>query len=75
MRQLVTMVTGVKTAFSDVNEIIDGDRGVLTCWMDQTYEMDGASQQLSAPTTVLFSRESGEWKLSLFHSIPLPEEA
>ena len=74
-RQLVTMVTGVKTVFSDGNEIIDGDTGVLTCWMEQDYQIDGASQHVSAPTTVLFTRESGAWKVSLFHSIPLAEDA
>ena len=74
-RQLVSMVTGVKTVFHDGNEIIDGDTGVLTCWMEQDYQLEGAPQHVSAPTTVLFKRDSGEWKMSLFHSIPLPDEA
>jgi hypothetical protein len=74
VRELVSMVTGVKSTFSDVHEIIDGDTGVLTCWMDQDYVVEGAAQHVSAPTTVLFTRESGEWKVSLFHSVPMPPE-
>jgi|SRR5438067_7574611 len=74
-RQLVSMVTGVKTVFSDGNETVDGDTGLLTCWMEQDYQIDGAAQHVSAPTTVMFKRESGVWKMNLFHSIPLAEEA
>ena len=74
-RQLVSMVSGVRTVFSDGNEIIDGGTGLLTCWMEQDYQLDGASQHVSAPTTVFFRRDSGAWKMSLFHSIPLPEES
>ena len=43
--------------------------------MEQDYQMDGAAQHVSAPTTVMFKRESGVWKMDLFHSIPLAEEA
>ena len=74
VRELISMVADVKTVFSDGHEIIDGDTGVLTCWMDQDYVVEGAKQHVSAPTTVMFKRESGGWKVSLFHSIPLPPE-
>jgi ketosteroid isomerase-like protein len=74
VRGLVSMVAGVKTKFSDSTEIIDGDTGVLTCWMEQDYTVEGAMQHVSAPTTVLFKRESSGWKISLFHSVPMPPE-
>lgn len=74
VRGLVSMVTGVKTVFSDGSEAIYGDTGLLTCWMEQDYQLEGAAQHVSAPTTVLFNRDSGGWKISLFHSIPLPPE-
>jgi ketosteroid isomerase-like protein len=74
VRGLVSMVSGVKTVFSDGSETIDGDSGLLTCWMEQDYLVDGAMQHVSAPTTVMFRRASDGWKMSLFHSIPLPAE-
>jgi ketosteroid isomerase-like protein len=74
VRGLVSMVSGVKTVFSDGSETINGDSGLLTCWMEQDYLVDGAMQHVSAPTTVMFRRESDGWKISLFHSIPLPAE-
>jgi hypothetical protein len=52
-----------------------GDMGLVTCWLDQDYTLEGAKQHVSAPTTILLQREDGEWKLSLVHSIPLPEES
>ena len=75
LRGLVSMVTDIKTVVSDGNETIDGDTGLLTCWLEQDYTVEGNSVHVSAPTTVIFKREDGAWRFSLFHSIPLPEEA
>jgi ketosteroid isomerase-like protein len=36
--------------------------------------MEGKAQHVSAPTTLVLRRQDGEWKLALFHSVPLPEE-
>jgi ketosteroid isomerase-like protein len=74
LRELVSMVSGLKTVVTNGNETIEGDTGVLTCWIDQDYTVDGAAQHVSAPTTVIFKREAGTWRFSLFHSIPLPPE-
>ena len=74
VRGLVSSVTGVKTVFHDGSEMINGDTGLLTCWMEQDYLLDGAFQHVSAPTSVLFRREPTGWKMMLFHSIPLPPE-
>ena len=68
------MVTDIKSVLSDGNEIINGDEGLLTCWLEQDYTFEGSAQHVSAPTTALFKRENGEWKFTLFHSIPLPPE-
>jgi ketosteroid isomerase-like protein len=46
----------------------------LTCWLNQDYTLEGSAQHVSAPTTIVFRRVDGEWKLALFHSIPLPEQ-
>jgi ketosteroid isomerase-like protein len=74
LRQLMGSVSNIRTELRDVHEQIAGDTGVFTCWLDQDYTIDGNPQHVSAPTTVVFRREGGAWKLALFHSIPLPEE-
>jgi ketosteroid isomerase-like protein len=71
---LVAAVSVVHTELRGAEERVWGDTGLLTCWMEQNYTMDGNAQQISAPTTLVFRREGGEWKLALFHSIPLPEQ-
>jgi len=75
LRQLVEAVSVVRTELRDPHEQIWGETGVLTCWLDQDYTMAGVAHHVSAPTTIVFHREGGEWKLALFHSIPLPEQA
>ncbi len=74
LRQLTGAVSDIRTELRDVHEQVWGDTGVLTCWLDQDYTMDGTAQHISAPTTIVFHREGGEWRLALFHSIPLPEQ-
>jgi len=74
IRQLASSVSSVRTEATDVSESIFGDVGVVTCWLDQTYTLEGQEQSVSAPTTIVFRNEDGDWKLSLFHSVPLPEQ-
>ena len=72
--QMMTMVDDIHTTISDVRESVSGDSGLLTCWLDQDYTLKGKPQHVSAPTTIGFRREGGEWKMVLFHSVPLPPE-
>lgn len=74
IRQLASSVSSVRTEASDVSESIFGGVGVVTCWLNQTYTLEGQEQSVSAPTTIVFRNEGGDWKLSLFHSVPLPEQ-
>jgi ketosteroid isomerase-like protein len=67
-------ISSIKTELTDIHETIVGDMGFVTAWLEQTYTFDGEKQHLSAPTTVVFRREEGTWKFTLFHSIPLPDE-
>ena len=71
---LVAAVSVVHTELREAQERVWGDTGLLTCWIEQNYTMDGNPQKVSAPTTLVFRREGGGWKLALFHSIPLPEQ-
>ena len=74
LRQLMGAVNDLRTELRDAEEHIWGDVGVLTCWLNQDYTLDGSAQHVSAPTTIVFRRVDGGWKLALFHSIPLPEQ-
>jgi ketosteroid isomerase-like protein len=74
IRQLASSVSSIRTEATDVSASIFGDVGVVTCWLDQTYTLEGQEQSVSAPTTLVFRNEGGDWKLSLFHSVPLPEQ-
>jgi ketosteroid isomerase-like protein len=73
LRQIVGMVNDVHTTLRDVTERVWDDTGVLTCWLEQRYTIEGTEQQISAPTTMIFRRSAGNWKLALFHSVPLAE--
>ena len=74
IRKLTGMVSAVSTELRDEQEWIFGDTGILTCWLEQDYTVEGEKQHVSAPTTMVFRREDDSWKLALFHSIPLPEQ-
>jgi ketosteroid isomerase-like protein len=74
MRQMVGALADVRTELRDVEERVWGDTGVLTCWIDQDYTFEGNPQRISAPTTIVFRREDGDWKVALSHMVPLPED-
>jgi ketosteroid isomerase-like protein len=74
LRQMLGAVSGLRSELQDAQERVWGDVGVLTCWLDQDYTFEGNAQHISAPTTIVFRRDGGEWKVVLFHSIPLPEQ-
>jgi ketosteroid isomerase-like protein len=74
IRKLTSMVEGVHSTVSDVRETFWGDTGAVSCWLEQDYKLEGVPQHVSAPTTLLFRREGDEWKITLFHSVPLPAE-
>jgi ketosteroid isomerase-like protein len=48
-----------------------GDVEVQTYVLRQTYVFDGTPTQIVAPTTMIWRRVAGSWKVALFHSIPL----
>lgn len=74
LHELATQVSDVRSALRDINERVWGDVGLVTCWLDQTYTYGGESVRISAPTTLLFRRDAGQWKLALFHSVPIPDQ-
>jgi ketosteroid isomerase-like protein len=68
---LTEKVSDLRTEITDIVEHVWGDTGVVTCWIEQDYTYEGAVQHVSAPTTVVFLRVDGAWKMALFHSIPV----
>ena len=75
VQQLEGAVQEIRSALRDVRETSWGDAGLVTCWVEQDYTLDGQRQHVSAPTSIVSRREGGSWRIMLFHSIPLPERA
>ncbi len=75
LRQLEGAVQDIHSELRDVRETSWGAAGIVTCWVEQDYTLEGQRQHVSAPTSIVFRREGGAWRIVLFHSIPLPEGA
>jgi uncharacterized protein (TIGR02246 family) len=73
IRGMVTQLKDVRSEIKDVHEVIYGDIGLMTFWLEQTYTLDGKEHSVSAPSSAVLRREDGDWKVVLFHSIPLSE--
>jgi ketosteroid isomerase-like protein len=71
-RQAFEMVDNIQSTINDVHESVQGETGLVTCWLEQDYTMEGKRTHVSAPTTVAFRREGGGWKFVLVHSVPMP---
>lgn len=61
----------ISSTLSDLHEVSWSDGGIVTCWLEQDYRLDGQQQHISSPTTVVFRRDSGQWRVVLFHAVPL----
>src|SRR2546428_5781610 len=66
-------IDGLRTEVRDIKETTWGDVGLVACWIEQDYTCQGKPQHVSAPTTLLFRRTGSDWRMALFHSVPLPE--
>ena len=73
-RRGLESVENLRTELRDVHEETFGDAGMVTCWIEQDYTYEGKPQHVSGPMTLVFRRRGDDWKIVLFHSIPLPEE-
>lgn len=74
-KQLEGAVTEINSTLSDLREDDWDETGVVTCWLEQDYTLNGEPQHVSAPSTFVLRRVEGEWKIALIHTIPLPDEA
>lgn len=73
LRGLLPQVRDVRSELKDVHEVVMGDIGVATFWLEQDYTLAGENHHISAPSSAVLRREDGQWKVVIFHSIPLPE--
>ena len=71
-RQLSGAIADVRSEPSDLVAREYGDVGVVTCMLAQSYMLEGRRVQITAPTTLLFTRTGGDWRAALVHSVPLP---
>lgn len=71
--QMKGVIQRVESRLSSIEPSEWGDAALVTCDLQQTYEIGGETQKIHAPTSVVFRRQDGEWKIVLFHSLPLPE--
>jgi ketosteroid isomerase-like protein len=71
VQRLLGAVQDVHSEISDVHESQWGDVGLVTCMLEQDYTYEGERAHITAPTTAVLRREDGDWKIELFHSLPL----
>jgi len=72
LRKVIKQIQAVRSTISNVRESVWSEAGVVTCWLEQDYTFEGKNQHVSAPTTIVFRRENGAWKIAVVESIPLP---
>jgi len=73
--EVLSTISDVHTDVSDVAIREWADTGVVTCVIDQAYRYEGKMERITAPTTLVFRRESGDWRIALMHTVPLPDAA
>jgi ketosteroid isomerase-like protein len=71
--QLKETVDSIESQLKGIEAVEWGDAGLVMCELTQRYQMGGKEQRIRAPTSVVFRREAGGWKIVLIHSVPLAE--
>lgn len=70
--QIETTVSDVRSQIEGLHTVTWGDVGLATFVLEQSYEIDGETQMLSAPTSMVFRRQDDGWKVAMVHSVPIP---
>jgi ketosteroid isomerase-like protein len=74
LEQAAGAISDMRSEVRDLEERTSGDIGIATFWLEQEYSLAGRRERISAPSTVVLRRDGDEWRVLLFHSIPLPQE-
>ncbi len=72
---MAEQVSNIRSTLSDVQAVQIGDTGIVTCVLDQEYDVGGRRVSIHAPTSIVARRLDGRWQVALLHSVPLPDEA
>ncbi len=73
VEKLVSSVSGIKSDLQDVRTKVLDDAAIVVCRLEQDYSYNGMQHHISAPTTAVLKKEEGVWKITHFHSAPIPE--
>jgi ketosteroid isomerase-like protein len=74
LKSLGEQVSNIRSTLREVHVIELDDVGIVTLVLDQEYDMGGQRISIHAPTSLVFRRVDGDWRLALLHSVPLAEE-
>jgi ketosteroid isomerase-like protein len=75
LKSLGEQVSNIRSALNELKAVEVGDVGIVTLVLDQEYDMGGQHASIRAPTSLVFRREDGSWRVALLHSVPLAEES
>jgi uncharacterized protein (TIGR02246 family) len=64
----------VRSTLSDRHTVLVGDVAIVTLVLDQTYTLQGESQTIQAPTSIVLRRQPDRWSVALVHSVPVPDQ-
>ena len=70
MRAIFSRVSDVHSSATDVHVVRWGDVEVETFVLHQVYDLDGETTRVVSPTTLVWRRIAGTWRLALVQSIP-----
>lgn len=74
LRQLAEDVSNIHTSPREIHTAEIDSVGIVTCVIDQRYELRGEAVEITAPTTLIARRGSDGWRWLLFHSVPIAAE-
>lgn len=69
---LLAELSSCTSRLSDVHESVIGDVAVVTAILSQDYFWRGEAQSVEMPATIVLRRDEGEWRIMLFHALPIP---
>jgi ketosteroid isomerase-like protein len=74
LRRLAQDVSNIHTSPRDIHTAEVDSVGIVTCVIDQRYELRGEPVEITAPTTLIARRGPDGWRWMLFHSVPIEAE-
>jgi ketosteroid isomerase-like protein len=75
LRQLGAEVSNIVSSPVEIHTAEIDSAGIVTCVLEQRYELRGDAVQITAPTTLVARRQPDGWRWVLFHSVPIAPEA